>query len=87
MLLQNAASQKLSWLLISFSDVLPFGRPWYTKVGDAIANVIGHAKFLQTLTTSFHLPPAFGDSEAASFWKRGSPRSGSNIGSSRTARE
>ena len=45
------------------SDVLPFGRLWYGEVADAI----GHAKFLQTLTTLFHLPLAFGDSEAASF--------------------
>jgi hypothetical protein len=42
-------------------------------------------ELLQTLTTSSHLPPALGDSEATSFWKRGSFRSGSNIGSSRSS--
>jgi hypothetical protein len=39
----------------------------------------------RTLTGSRYLFAAFGASDVASFWKRGSFRSGSNIGSSRSS--
>jgi hypothetical protein len=55
------------------SDALPFGRLWYGK-RDAISNAIGYAKF-RSRSPRRYLPPAFGDSEATSFWKRGSFRS------------
>src|SRR5437899_3031827 len=51
-----------------------------------VTDLRGSTRRRELLTSTWrYLSADFGDSEAASFWKRGSFRSGSNIGSSRSS--
>ena len=72
----------------------PFlGRPTHNRKGrratDPVAyrNIVLAASRVFLFSSSTKAVPYFGAGEVASFWKRGSFRSGSNIGSSRSSAE